>query len=115
MPILIFEIPSFTYEAAAPEEVAITAIREVPTAYFILMPKPKVKSGMITTPPPRPVNAPNKPAAKELPKTIKVKSKLLKVNFLNQKPDTNNYKKLKYNFKLFFQNIIVRINCINAN
>lgn len=84
MPILIFEIPFFTYEAAAPEEVAITAIREVPTAYFISTPKPNVSSGIIITPPPKPVKDPNKPAANELLKIIKVKSKLLKSkNFTN--------------------------------
>lgn len=77
-------MPFFTYEAAAPEEVAITDIREVPTAYFISTPKPKVNSGIITTPPPKPVNDPNKPAANELPKIIKVKSKLLKTKFFTK-------------------------------
>src|SRR5574338_997032 len=81
IPILIFEMPFFTYDAAAPEEVAITDIREVPTAYFISTPNPSVNNGMIITPPPKPVNDPNRPAANELLKTIKVKSILLKSKF----------------------------------
>lgn len=65
MPMRMLVKPSRTYAAAAPELVAMTATREVPTAYLMSIPKARTRSGMMMTPPPRPVSAPRKPAATE--------------------------------------------------
>jgi hypothetical protein len=62
IPMRILVKPSFTYAEAAPDEVAITEIREAPTAYLISTPNTNVNKGMITTPPPKPVKDPRNPA-----------------------------------------------------
>src|SRR5574340_115134 len=40
----------------------MTETSDAPMAYWISTPNPRVKSGTITTPPPRPVSDPKKPA-----------------------------------------------------
>ena len=57
--------PSLINAAADPELVAITATSEAPTAYLMSTPKARTSSGTTTTPPPRPVSDPSRPAPTE--------------------------------------------------
>src|SRR5262249_60080157 len=66
-----FENPSVTYGAAAPEDVPMTDRSDAPMAYRIGTPKTRTSGGTITTPPPRPVRAPTKPAMR-LPSQTRV-------------------------------------------
>jgi hypothetical protein len=70
MPMRMFKIPSLTYADAAPDEVAMTEINEVPMAYRMSIPNPIVNSGTITTPPPSPVSEPINPANKAPAKSM---------------------------------------------
>src|ERR1700722_3220989 len=52
----------------------MTETREAPMAYLMLTPRARVSAGTTTTPPPRPVSAPRKPARNERIQTAPVKS-----------------------------------------
>src|SRR5581483_2153146 len=65
IPIRMLLKPSLTYAADAPEEVAMTAMREAPAAYRISTPNPTASIGTTMIPPPKPVSEPRKPATKE--------------------------------------------------
>ncbi|GAB4237852.1 MAG: hypothetical protein Kow0049_24020 [Stanieria sp.] len=84
---------------AAPKEVAITDTREAPTAYLISTPKIAVNRGTITTPPPKPVSAPTKPAVKEQTQTSNENSKIftLSICCLAIKILFYNFSQAKYN------------------
>ncbi len=62
MPRRMFTSPSLTYRLAAPVEDAMTPIRLAPMASFISMPSPRVRTGMMMMPPPRPNIEPMIPA-----------------------------------------------------
>src|SRR5438067_1166063 len=74
IPTRMFEYPSRTYAAAAPDEVAMTETSDAPTAYRRSTPRTMVSSGTITTPPPSPVREPRNPAASDAPPTTAVNS-----------------------------------------
>src|SRR5262252_5822792 len=77
IPILILEKPSFTYAAAAPDDVAITETSDAPTAYRISTLNTRVKNGTSTTPPPSPVSDPRKPAVNDPIATRAVNSRFV--------------------------------------
>ena len=70
MPTRMFEYPSLTYAAAAPDDVAITETSDAPIANRRSTPRSSVRAGVTTTAPPNPVSAPRKPARAEMAKTM---------------------------------------------
>ena len=79
IPIRRFVKPSLIYADAAPQEVAITDTSEAPTAYRMSTPNTEVKRGTMTTPPPKPVSDPKKPAVNEPIQTSKENSRMFNV------------------------------------
>src|SRR5579872_1007857 len=86
IPMRMFEKPSLTNAAAAPEEVAITETREAPMAYRMSTLNKRLSSGTNTTPPPSPVNAPTRPARSEQKQTSTLNSRMFMKNLSGPQP-----------------------------
>ncbi|GAB1544704.1 hypothetical protein NUACC21_73800 [Scytonema sp. NUACC21] len=70
----------------------MTDTKEAPTAYLISTPNTEANNGTITTPPPKPVNAPRKPAVNDPNQTNNENSKILNFiplvyKFILEQPD----------------------------